>query len=49
VRQPGLATIRTRLQQAWLRSVAATEQWFRGQRGGLDPVETGTYLACLSS
>lgn len=31
--------------QAWLRSAAAHERWFRGQHGGLDPAETETYLA----
>ncbi|MGI8713420.1 MAG: alkaline phosphatase family protein [Solirubrobacteraceae bacterium] len=33
--------------QVWLRSAAANERWFRGQHGGLDPAETGTYLAEL--
>jgi hypothetical protein len=33
--------------QAWLRSAAANERWFRGQHGGLDPAETSTYLAEL--
>jgi hypothetical protein len=31
--------------QSWLRSASANERWFRGQHGGLTPVETGTYLA----
>jgi hypothetical protein len=31
--------------QVWMRSAAANERWFRGQHGGLDPAETGTYLA----
>jgi len=33
--------------QVWLRQAAANEQWFRGHHGGLDTVETGTYLAQL--
>jgi hypothetical protein len=35
--------------QVWLRSAAANERWFRGQHGGLDPAETGTYLAEIVS
>lgn len=31
--------------EVWLRSARASEQWFRGHHGGLEPVETGTYLA----
>ena len=31
--------------QVWLRRAAANEGWFRGQHGGLDDDETGTYLA----
>ncbi|WP_354699332.1 hypothetical protein DSM112329_05045 [Paraconexibacter sp. AEG42_29] len=34
--------------QAWLRSAAGPEQVFRGHHGGLDPAETGTYLARLT-
>lgn len=34
--------------QAWLRSAAGPEQHFRGHHGGLDPAETGTYLAQLT-
>jgi hypothetical protein len=33
---------------AWLRSVAAVEQRFRGHHGGLHPRETATYLASAS-
>ncbi len=32
---------------AWLRSAAGVEQRFRGHHGGLDPAETGTYLASV--
>lgn len=31
--------------QAWLRSAAGNETWFRGQHGGRSEVETATYLA----
>ncbi|HZU40926.1 MAG TPA: alkaline phosphatase family protein [Solirubrobacteraceae bacterium] len=34
--------------QAWLRRATAQEAWFRGHHGGLDPAETGTYLAELA-
>ncbi|HLJ03278.1 MAG TPA: alkaline phosphatase family protein [Solirubrobacteraceae bacterium] len=34
--------------QVWLRSAAANETWFRGHHGGLEEVETSTYLAELS-
>jgi predicted AlkP superfamily pyrophosphatase or phosphodiesterase len=33
--------------QAWMRSAAAGERWFRGHHGGLDDHEAGTYLAEL--
>jgi hypothetical protein len=33
--------------QAWLRSAAANETWFRGQHGGLTGEEMSTYLAEL--
>ncbi|HEX5193122.1 MAG TPA: alkaline phosphatase family protein [Solirubrobacteraceae bacterium] len=33
--------------QAWLRSAAAGERWFRGHHGGLEERETATYLAEL--
>jgi hypothetical protein len=35
--------------QVWLRQAAANEGWFRGQHGGLDDDETGTYLAVLQN
>lgn len=31
--------------QVWLKQATANETWFRGQHGGLEPAETGTYLA----
>jgi predicted AlkP superfamily pyrophosphatase or phosphodiesterase len=33
--------------QAWMRSAAAGERWFRGHHGGLDQHEAATYLAEL--
>jgi hypothetical protein len=33
--------------QAWMRSAAAGERWFRGHHGGLDDHEAATYLAEL--
>ena len=33
--------------QAWLRSAAAGERWFRGHHGGLEDLEASTYLAEL--
>jgi predicted AlkP superfamily pyrophosphatase or phosphodiesterase len=33
--------------QAWLRSAAAGERWFRGHHGGLEDAEAATYLAEL--
>jgi hypothetical protein len=34
--------------QVWLRTAAANERWFLGQHGGLEGVETSTYLAELT-
>jgi hypothetical protein len=31
--------------QVWLKQATANETWFRGQHGGLEPAEIGTYLA----
>lgn len=34
--------------QAWLQSAAGNERWWGGHHGGLQPAETGTYLAQLA-